>query len=107
MALGGIAGTVFYYRDGIQDAFAGRDPTPEEISLEQRENEYDFERQKANDKYWDNVWNGNNSKNQTKQAQKNGNFDPNNDPSKFNPPNSEYNKTNPYGYNNTKTGRVY
>ena len=98
LLIGGIAGGVYYYRDGIANAF-GQQKSEEE-------KDYDFDRKKKEDVEWDNSgWNPDNwfntTKNDPKQLPKTYpiSFDPNNDPSKFNPDNSQYNADNPYGYN--------
>jgi hypothetical protein len=103
IVIGGAVGTAFYYRDGIKDAFA-------QTQKSEAEKDYDFDRKKKEDKEWDNSgwnpdnWGGyTNSKTYSKTTTKNNVYDPNTDPSKFNPPNSEYNHENPYGYDNKQT----
>ncbi len=68
--IGGIAGSAYYYRDGIKQAFGN--------TKSQEEKDYDFERKQKEDEQWDKSgwnpdnwgwdnWFGSNSKTETKQ----------------------------------------
>jgi len=107
IALVGISATAFYYKDGIQTAFASTQKSD-------AEKEYDFERKQGEDKQWDESnWNPDNwfvyadSASSAKTIPKvstkpnTAEYDPNTNPAKFNPPGIEYNADNPYGYSNT------